>query len=242
MKKTFSTLFCVFLLASACQAASWSEDYTRLLTKYVTPKGVNYAAWHGNAADQAALGEVVTAIAKEKPAGDKDEKLAFYINAYNANILKQVLDAYPIKSVRDIASLFGVFTQERITVAGEKMSFNHLEKEIIIKGSKEPRIHFALNCASESCPPLRPQAYTGEKISSEMDQQAATFLNNNPLGLRLKDDGKKAEVSEIFKWNEGDFQVAGGVPGFINHYRKPPLAPDTKITYQNYDWSLNAAH
>ena len=135
------------------ERSQWTEDYNRLLAKYVVRNGVKYAAWHDNAQDRATLETVVDAIAKEKPDGDKDSKLAFYINAYNANILQGVLEKYPVKSVRDIAPLFGFFTQNRITVSGEKMSFNHLEKEII-HGFGEPRMHFVLNCASASCPPL----------------------------------------------------------------------------------------
>ena len=102
-------------------------------------------------------------------------------------------------------------------------------------------MHFALNCASESCPPLRPKAYTGEGLSTELDQQTTGFLNNDAHGVKATDDGKKADVSKIFDWNSGDFQASGGVAGFINKYRKPPLAPDAKVSYMSYDWSLNEA-
>ena len=239
MTKSLFSILLALLLAPACHAASsWTADYDRLLKKYVTPAGVNYAAWKADAADQAALGKVVAAIAEEKPAGGKDEKLAFYFNAYNANILHGVLEAYPTKSVRDIAALFGFFTQSRITVSGEKMSFNHLEKDLI-HALGEPRMHFALNCASASCPPLRSHAFTASKLSVELDEQTTAFLNNNPHGVEASKDGKSADVSKIFDWYGGDFQAAGGVEAFINKYRKPPLAPDAKISYQNYDWSLN---
>ena len=238
MSKAFFSILLACLVAPACHAASWIEDYDHLLKKYVTPSGVKYAAWKADAADQAALGKVVAAIAEEKAPAGKDEKLAFYINAYNANILNGVLEAYPTKSVRDIAPLFGFFTQQRITVGGEKMSFNHLEKDVI-RPLGEPRIHFALNCASASCPPLRPHAYTGGKLSAELDEQTAPFLNNNPRGVEAGKDGKSADVSKIFDWDASDFQAAGGVEAFINKYRQPPLAPDARISYQNYDWSLN---
>ena len=242
MKRLLFALMVTLLSASVCRADAWSEEYTRLLSKYVTPQGVKYAAWHDDAADRAALTKVVGAIAHEKPEGSRDEKLAFYLNAYNANILEGVLENYPVKSVRDIALLFGFFTQNRITVAGEKMSFNYLEKDII-HGFNEPRVHFALNCASASCPPLRPKAYTGKDLTAELDQQTTTFLNGNPYGVKATDDGKKADVSKIFDWDAGDFQSAGGVVGFINKYRKPALAPDVKVSYMSYDWSLNdAAH
>ena len=240
MKKLLFSLLITSVMVSICRADPWTEDYSRLLGKYVTPAGVKYAAWHDDAGDRAALAKMVAFIAKDKPEGGKDEKLAFYLNAYNVNILNQVLENYPIKSVRDIAVLYGVFTQQRITVAGEKMSFNHLEKDVI-HGFGEPRIHFALNCASASCPPLRPKAFTGDGLSAELDQQTTAFLNEDPHGVKATEDGKKADASKIFDWNAADFQSTGGVEAFINKYRKPPLASDAKISYQSYDWSLNEA-
>ncbi len=239
MRKSLLALLLTLALVSVSRAEAWTEDYNRLLAKYVTVGGVKYAAWHENAQDRAALGKVVEDIAKEKPAGGKDEKLAFYINAYNANVLNGVLEKYPIKSIRDIAPLFGFFTQSRITVSGEKMSLNHLEKDVI-HGFDEPRMHFVLNCASASCPPLLAKAFTADNLKEEMDSAATNFLNKNKRGIEVSDDGKKAEASKIFDWYEGDFQASGGVLAFINKYRKPPLPAAAKITFQNYDWSLNA--
>ena len=240
MKKVFSVLLLTLALASVCHADAWTEDYSRLLGKYVTAHGVKYAAWKANAADLAALGKVVDAIAQEKPSGGKDEKLAFYFNAYNANILHGVLEKYPTKSVRDIAPLFGFFTQSRITVSGEKMSFNHLEKDII-HGYGEPRMHFALNCASASCPPLLNHAWTAGNLNADLDKSATAFLNDNKYGVETTDGGKGAAISKIFDWYAGDFGGAGpGVLAFINKYRKPPLPADAKISIQEYNWSLNA--
>ena len=243
MRKSLLALLLTLALAPVSRAESWTEDYNRLLAKYVGPGGVKYAAWKADPADVAALDKVVDAIAHEaeSPAGSKEEKLAFYFNAYNANILHGVLEKYPVKSVRDIAPLFGFFTQSRIVVSGDKMSFNHLEKEII-HGYGEPRMHFALNCASASCPPLLAKAWTAGNLNAELDRAATAFLSNNRYGVEVSDGGKKAEVSKIFDWYGGDFQGSGGVLAFINRYRKPPLPDDTKISFQNYDWSLNAAH
>ena len=240
MRKSLLALLFTFALVSVCRSESWTEDYNRLLEKYVTPGGVKYAAWHDNAPDRAALEKVVAAIAQEKPDGGKDEKLAFYINAYNANILQGVLEKYPVKSIRDIAPLFGFFTQNRITVSGDKMSFNHLEKEII-HGFGEVRMHFVLNCASTSCPPLLDKAFTADNLKAEMDRAATAFVSQNPRGVEVSDGGKKADVSKIFDWDAGDFAASGGVIAFIDKYRKPPLPADAKLSYQDYNWSLNAA-
>ncbi len=240
MRKAAFALLLALAFASVCRADSWNEDYNRLLEKYVTPHGVKYAAWHGSAADLDALGKVVAAIAQQKPGGGKEEKLAFYVNAYNANVLNGVLEKYPVKSVRDIAPLFGFFTQERITVSGEKMSLNHLEKDII-HGFGDPRMHFVLNCASASCPPLLNKSFTAANLSAEMDKAAASFLNDDKYGVEITDPGKKAAVSKIFDWYGPDFAASGGVVGFIDKYRKPPLPVDVKISFQDYNWTLNAA-
>ena len=241
MRKTALLLWVAMTLASVCRADSWTEDYNRLLGKYVTARGVKYAAWKANAADTAALDKIVAAIAQSKPEGSKDEKLAFYFNAYNANILHGVLESYPTKSVRDIAPLFGFFTQSRITVGGEKMSFNHLEKDII-HGFGEPRMHFALNCASASCPPLLNKAWTAANLNAELDKSAAAFLNNNKYGVEASDGGKGAAISKIFDWYAGDFQAARARACWrsstnIASRRCPPTR---RSPIQEYNWSLNA--
>src|ERR1043165_9407863 len=127
--------FCAVFLAfvSDVRAESsppWISTYNTLLAKYVTSGGVKYAAWKNNAADMKALQEVVDGIANEKISDlNKKEQLAFYLNAYNAWILHEALDKYPTKSVKDL--LFTFFLSQRLKVAGEPMSFNHLEKDII---------------------------------------------------------------------------------------------------------------
>ena len=241
MRKALLTLLFSLAVASACQAQAWTGEYNRLLSKYVTKSGVKYAAWKGNAADVAALEQVTDGVAKDTVPGSKNEKLAFYINAYNANILAEVLKLYPIESVTKVGGLpFSFFTSKRITIAGEKMSFNHLEKDVV-RPLGEPRVHFALNCASASCPPLRDKAYAGGKLDADLDAMTAPFVNTNPKGIQVSDGGKVANVSKIFDWYKEDFQKAGSTVGFINKYRKEPLDKDAKISFQEYDWSLNAA-
>ena len=241
-------LFCLGLLlalvaavpAASVAAPAWQKTYGELLAKYATPTGVRYPEWKGNAADVAALGAVTEGIAAEKMPGERDEKLAFCLNAYNAWTLKGVLDAYPIKSIRDVAPLFGFFTRSSITVAGQKMSLNKLEKGVIIPTFHEPRVHFALNCASRSCPPLRAEPYAAAKLGAQLDEQATGYVNTNPLGVRPEGDNKVA-LSQIFDWYAKDFAPAGGAVTFINKYRREKLTDGVKITFQTYDWSLNEA-
>ncbi len=238
--KTLLILLAVICLPVASAADEWPVTYDGLLKKYVTPAGVRYGSWKANHGDVAALREVVDAVASADVTKlSRDEQLAFYINAYNAWMLHEVIAAYPIKSVTEIAPLWGVFEQPRITVAGEKMSLNKLEKEIIIKQFREPRIHFTINCASKSCPPLQSEIFSAEKLDAQHDAATRTFVSENPLGVRV--EGDTAFISELFKWYEADFADAGGAASFIRAHRTPPLPADIQIQFQPYDWGLNDA-
>jgi hypothetical protein len=229
--------FC--LVASAAHAQNWTESYNRLLGKYVTSGGVKYAEWKGNAADMQALQGVVDGIAKENASAmEKKAQLAFYINAYNAWILHEALEKYPTKSVKD--ALFTFFTSKRITVAGQQTSFNALEKETIRSKFNDPRVHFALNCASRSCPPLSRQAFTGGNLDSQFETLAKGYVNSDK-GVRYNAATKTAELSKIFDWYKDDFKGEGGPVAFINKRRSSPIPADAKITYQDYDWGLNEA-
>jgi hypothetical protein len=212
------------------------EPYNRLLGKYVTSSGVKYAAWKSNAADMQALQTVVDGIAKESISGlDKRQQLAFYLNAYNAWILHEALGKYPTASVKD--TLFTFFTSKRITVAGQKTSFKALEDNVIRKLG-EPRIHFALNCASRSCPPLNREAFSGPKLDGQFEKMAKGYVNSDP-GVRYSAESKTAQLSKIFDWYKDDFTSVGGPLAFINKRRATPIPSDTKISYQEYDWGLN---
>ena len=223
-------------LAGRAEVSEWQKNYDALLKKYVTGSGVRYAAWKANGADVAALGRVVEAIGAANTSGlSRNDQIAFYINAYNAWILHEVLEKYPTKSVKD--PLFTFFTGKRITVAGEKMSFKRLEDGIIRPRFKEPRIHFALNCASRSCPPLRAEAYYGARLDAQFDEQTRTFLNTE-RGVKLS--GETAQLSKIFDWYKDDFGGDAGVAAFLKRYRKGK-AEFKSVTYQDYDWDLNEA-
>ena len=218
------------------QTSAWVTDYNRLLGKYVTFSGVKYGAWKGNAADMQALQGVVDAIAKENVSAlGQKEQLAFYVNAYNAWILHEALAKYPTASVKD--ALYTFFTSKRIKVAGQQTSFKALEDETIRARFGEPRIHFALNCASRSCPSLNSEPFTASKLDAQFEKLARNYVNADK-GVRLSADGKTAELSQIFEWSKNDFKN-GGPLEFINKRRSKPIPKDAKISYQKYDWSLN---
>lgn len=177
-------------------AEPWEAAYATLLNKYATPQGVRYAAWKQSAADLEALAALTRQIASSGPTTPgRNGQLAYLTNAYNIWTLHGVLEKYPIESVRDVAPLFGFFTQSRITVAGEKMSLNKLEKEHILKKFQEPRVHFALNCASVSCPPLRAEPYTASRLDAQLDDATRHFLNTNPHALQPSSPLRRAGAS-----------------------------------------------
>ena len=214
------------------------ESYNRLLGKYATSSGVKYAEWKGNAADMQALQSVVDGIAKENASGmERKQQLAFYCNAYNAWILHEALEKYPTKSVKD--TLFTFFTSKRITVAGQQTSFKAFEDNVIRKLG-DSRIHFALNCASRSCPPLGRQAFTAGNLDGQFESLAKGYVNSD-RGVRFNAANKTAELSKIFDWYKDDFKGDGGPVAFINKRRSAAIPADAKISYQEYDWGLNEA-
>ena len=235
-------LFC-FTLSMAIavtafgQKSDWVASYNSLLGKYVTSGGVKYAEWKANAADMQAIQGVVDGIAKENVSGGKQQQIAFYLNAYNAWILHEALGKYPTSSVKD--TFFSFFTSKRITVAGQQTSFKAFEDNVIRKLG-EPRVHFALNCASRSCPPLNRTAFSADRLDGQLETLAKGYVNSE-RGVKFNAATKSAELSKIFDWYKDDFKGEGGTIAFINKRRSTPLPADAKISYQDYDWGLNEA-
>ncbi len=234
LRVLLAAVLCV-VWAATSQAQNWIEPYNKLLGKYVTSGGVKYAAWKSNAADVQALQTVVDGIAKEAISGlDKRQQLAFYLNAYNAWILHEALAKYPTASVKD--TFFTFFTAKKIAVAGQQTSFKALEDNVIRKLG-EPRVHFALNCASRSCPPLNREAFSGPRLDEQFEKLAKGYVNSEK-GVKYSAGSKAAELSKIFDWYKDDFKNEGGPLAFINK-RRAPIPADAKISYQEYDWGLN---
>ncbi len=235
MKFNYIYLLILFALPSFAAAGDWQREFSQLLDRYVKPGGVDYAAWHENAADLERLDGVAEGIAKGRPEGSRDARLAWYLNAYNALILDEILERYPYANTNPLRRK-AFFSGKDLDVAGEKMSFDRLEHEIIRPEFKEPLIHFALNCASVSCPPLLDRAYTAERLDADLRRQALKFLDgSNPEGLRVK--GRAVHITPLFQWFSEDF---GDDPlAFINGVRDEPLPRDAKVKYLNWDWTLN---
>lgn len=170
---------------------------------------------------------------------NKNEQLAFWINLYNALTIKIILDHYPVKSIRDI-NISGIFSTgpwgaKVVTVMNQELSLDDIEHKIIRPLWKDPRTHYALNCASVSCPNLHDHAYEGDSIDAVLNEAAIQYINN-PRGIRI--DDKKIIVSEIYKWYEDDFPPS--LIDYLKSYANPKLKSLlTKIDDYSYDWSLN---
>jgi len=172
-----------------------------------------------------------------------NDQFAFYINAYNAWTIKLILSAYPgIQSIKELGSLFRTPWKRKIArIGGGIMSLDTIEHEILRPRFKDPRVHFAVNCASRSCPPLRWEPYRGDILDRQLTEMTEAFIND-PRHNRLQNS--TLYVSSIFKWYSEDFDE--DIVGFFRKYARGDLevrlkkqAGEIQIRYLDYDWSLN---
>ncbi|NAY92102.1 DUF547 domain-containing protein [Muricauda sp. JGD-17] len=209
-------------------------QWNDMLRNYVDDNGnVDY---QNIAKHPSQLEDYLTHLAENPPASiwSKNEKLAYFINLYNAATIKLIVDNYPVESIKDIPFRW---KKKWIKVGQEVTSLNDIEHKVLRK-MNEPRIHFAINCASFSCPKLLNIAFTAENMEALLSKAAEEFIND-PKRNRFEMD--TAYLSEIFKWFKGDFTGKSSLLGFINSYLKKPIPEDVDIDYLDYDWSLNEA-
>jgi hypothetical protein len=170
----------------------------------------------------------------------KDEQLAFWINVYNAYTIKLIVDNYPLDSIKDIGSIFsGPWDKDfiKLKLRKKKYTLNDVEHKTIRKYFKEPRIHFAVNCASMGCPSLLNEAFVASKLNEQLDRATKNFLSNTGKNVYNKND-KELVLSKIFKWYGGDFKPKfRSVEGFVSKYIKFPKGTD--IEWDDYSWKLN---
>ena len=226
--------------------SSWDD----LLEKYVDSKTINGVMLNAVNYKKLANDSAYTKLIKDlenvslSTLKTKEEKLAFWINAYNIMAVKMVVDNYPVKSIKDAGSLFTAVWKKPVgVVAGKERTLNEIEHEILRKMG-EPRIHVAIVCASVSCPDLRKEAYTANKVDGQLDDQMTQFLANSGKGLKVDSNKGYVYFSSIFKWFAEDFEPKGGVRMFIAPYSPKPLQASVKndqlsVYYLDYDWGLN---
>jgi hypothetical protein len=217
-----------------------TDQYAELLSKYVQPEGVAYEAWFQNTQDVEALDSVLDAWANTDVAAlSPDDRKAFYINLYNAGMLQAVFRHYPLESVKDVGLIpFSIFKRDFIHLGDQEMSLDDIEKGTLFKEFPDPRVHFAVNCASESCPPLLAEPYVGAKLDAQLDQQTRLFAESDRAARPSRK--QRTAYSELFKWYNDHFP--GEHPAdYLNQYRSEPLPTDEKFNWISYDWALNAA-
>jgi hypothetical protein len=234
-------------------ASAAEPDYrawTTLLAKYYDPvKGMDYRGL--KAKDRATLNKLRSDMSRVHVAAlSRNEQLAYWMNLYNISAVATVVDAYPVDSIRDISTdpivRLNVFKKETVPLGKTKVSLDWIEHEKVRK-FEDARIHFAINCAAKSCPPMRREAFVGARVGQQLDEQARTFLNG-PYGARLERDGEVVilRTTKIMDWFGDDFKNwSGGVVAFAQRYlsadkqKMLPLGTRVRVEFDDYDWSLN---
>lgn len=249
-KNIFPLAFAVTLwVTTMLQGAGWAQSrvdhsiFEPLLSAHVKNGLVDYK---GFKEDEHRLDEYLEMLSRIDPDQlMKAERMAFYINAYNAWTIKLILTRYPdLKSIKDLGTLFkSPWKKKFVKLNGREVTLDHIEHEILRPVFKDPRIHFAVNCASMSCPPLLAEPYTGADLERQLEKVTEDFINDARSNYV---EGGFLYVSRIFKWFNEDFD--GDVSGFVKRYAKGSLAQDLqasntalKVKYLDYDWSLNGS-
>ncbi|WPP53206.1 DUF547 domain-containing protein [Catalinimonas niigatensis] len=218
----------------ALPSADFTQAADQFLSKHVKNGLVDYAKVKQQMDEINALyqqvGQVSLADASEP------EKKAFYINAYNLIVIRQIAKQYPVGSPMDIT---GFFDQQKHQVAGEMLTLNELEKQKLLQPFQDARIHFVLVCAAVSCPPLASYAFTAENLEQQMEERTRLALND-PEFVKVQPNQKKVEVSQIFDWYKSDFlREAPSLLAYINQYRKEKIPASYEANFYEYNWQLN---
>mgnify|MGYP001798381021 CR=1 FL=1 len=211
-----------------------------LLRRHVERSGgVDYA---GFARERTQLDAYLRQLSSHPPGSNwsEAEQLAYWINAYNAFTIQLILDHQPLTSIKDISEGLPMINSpwdlKFFQIGGLDFDLNTIEHGVLRQGSREPRIHFAINCASFSCPSLRWEAYTARKLDRQLDDQAHRLIND-PNKNHLSEEA--LELSKIFDWFPGDFTREQSLRAFLRQYSKVPIRAGASIGYLDYDWSLN---
>ena len=212
-----------------------NQIWNELLSKYVSKDGVvNYKGMKTESAKLGTYIKLLSAIAPQE-SWSRSEKMAYWINAYNALTVKEVLDHYPIMTIKDIDN-GKVWDTPLLNVGSHKYSLNQIESEILRKEFGDPRIHFAINCASASCPKLLNEAFAADALDRQLDMLTKGFVNDP---AKNKIEPNAIQVSSIFDWYKEDFTRKGTLIEFLNQYSSIKISSTASISYLKYDWSLN---
>ena len=250
MKKI--TVFCLSLiLFSGCaihikgtKPVYNYDAWTTLLQKHVNKKGL--VDYKGFISDKAQLQTYLDELSANPPAASwtNNDKIAYWLNAYNAFTIKLIVDHYPIEGIKKLGGKHQVifintpWDIKFFKIGGKTMTLNRIEHRILRSEFTEPRIHFALNCASISCPKLRREAYVGSKLDQQLTEQAKEFLMDTSRNIL---DAKTPKLSSIFSFYGKDMKKWSGksLIDYINQYAAIKINRDAELDYLDYNWNLN---
>ncbi len=252
-KNIFSISIRQFIAVIALMAYSilpsndlFAQNFNHQLFDEVLQSCVNSEGWldyNGLKRDRAKFDQYISLLENTHPndSWSKNEQLAYWINAYNAFTIQLVLDHYPVNSIKDIKRgvpyVNSVWDIKFIKIGGKEYDLNNIEHGIIRKKFNDPRIHFAVNCASYSCPSLSNRAYTAAKLNEQLDAMTYAFFADK---RKNKISAELLQLNSIMKWYKVDFTKGGqSLVDFVNKYTKTNIQSDAKVEYLDYDWSLN---
>lgn len=210
--------------------------FNSLLKKHVSTDGkVNY---RGFIKDITELDNYLNILRKSHPGPGwtLQERMAYWINAYNAFTIKLITDNYPVKSIKDINKDSSPWDFRFILITDRNYSLGEIENQILKKEFNDPRFHFAINCASISCPKLLNEAYQPATLNRQLDYAARDFINDE---TRNRITPGSAQLSSVFEWYNEDFTKEGTLIGYINRFAETKIGSNAKVKYLPYNWNLN---
>jgi len=219
------------------------DQWDEILNRFIDENG--HVDYNGLLSERNKLTSYLQLLSENPPdpfSWTINERIAYWINAYNAFTLDLILEHYPIERIKDIGSSIQIpfinspWDIKFIRIGNRELDLNNIEHGILRKEFDEPRIHFAIVCASMSCPGLRREAYTSSKLDSQLNQQAEIFINDL---FKNEIEPEKLKISKIFKWFNGDFTQEGTLIEYLNKFSNVQIQGNAKIEFKPYDWNLN---